>query len=219
MNLKKIILIINISLAILIGWTCYLGFRTWQSNTHIQTPLPGTKETSLVPKNTASSISQKGPESFQDVINTDPFGTKKAESQAPIDVSIPTINLNDFELKGTIVGENADSFAIILHRASREQKLYYLRDRIQGATIAQIKADQVTFDLGSGHMENLFMMLVKDSSLRPGFETFPKSVPLPPAVMPPLPKTITPQGISDMNPPVIKNLRPKPIELKKRPLS
>jgi hypothetical protein len=172
-----------------------------------------------VTKSPDSTQSQKGLDNFQDVINSDPFGTKKPEAVGPTtEIIMPSINLNEFELKGTIVGENTDSFAIILHRTTREQKLYYLKDRIQGATIAQIKPDQVVFDLGNNRMENLFMMLVNNSSLGPVFEAFPRSGPLPPSVMPPLPKVMSPQGNSDINPP-IKNLRPKPIEIKKRPLS
>ena len=220
MNLKKIILIINILLAILIGGTVYLGFRTWQSGTK-SPAIPAEANASVLPvtKSPGSAQSQKGLDNFQYVINSDPFVTKKQETTAPTEIIPTTINLNEYELKGTIVGENADSFAIILHRATREQKLYYLKDRIQGATIAQIKPDQVVFDVGSNRMENLFMMLVNNSSLGPAFEAFPRSGPLPPSVRPPLPKVMSPQGNSDINPPVIKNLRPKPIEIKKRPLS
>ena len=170
-------------------------------------------------KSPASAQSQKGLDNFQYIINSDPFVTKKQETAAATEIIPTTINLNEYELKGTIVGENADSFAIILHRATREQKLYYLKDRIQGATIAQIKADQVVFDVGSNRMENLFMMLVNNSSLEPAFEAFPRSGPLPPSVMPPLPKVMSPQGNSDRSPPVIKNPRSRPIEIKKRPLT
>jgi len=220
MNLKKIILIINILLAILIGGAIYLGFRTWQSGTQIPTSPAQVKDPDLaVTKSSGSTQSQKSLDSFQSVIASDPFATKKPQSIDTTTIIPATINLNEYELKGTIVGENIDSFAIILHRNTREQRLYYLKDRIQGAIIAQIKPDQVVFDLGSNRMENLFMMLVNNSSMGPAFEAFPRSVPLPPSVMPPLPKVMPPQGNSDINPPVIKNLRPKPVEIKKRPLS
>jgi uncharacterized alpha/beta hydrolase family protein len=74
MNLKKIILIINILLAILIGGTIYLGFRTWQSGTKSPT-IPTEAKALVLPvtESSGSTQSQKSLDSFQYVIHSDPF--------------------------------------------------------------------------------------------------------------------------------------------------
>jgi len=62
----------------------------------------------------------------------------------------------DLKLKGTVVGENRNSYAIILDGKTNKEDLYYLNDIVQGARIVQVLRDQVVIEL-KGVKEVLLM--------------------------------------------------------------
>lgn len=93
---------------------------------------------------------------YQPIIESDIFDTKKVVPKVPVkqkEIQVTKLNL---ELRGTIVGENEESFAIIWDRDTRKQDLYSLNDFVQEARIIEIMLDRVTLSL-EGRKEALIM--------------------------------------------------------------
>ncbi len=93
---------------------------------------------------------------YQPIIDSDIFDTKKIVPKVPVkqkEIQVTKLNL---ELRGTIVGVNEESFAIIWDKKTRMQDLYFLNDFVQGAHIIEIMPDRVILSL-EGRKEALIM--------------------------------------------------------------
>jgi hypothetical protein len=62
----------------------------------------------------------------------------------------------DLKLKGTVIGENQLSYAVIQQGKGGREGLFYLRDRVEGARILQILSDRIILGI-NGKEEALIM--------------------------------------------------------------
>ena len=150
MNLKRYLLLINICFAVLILWVASNIVLTWASK----------KQSSRVP-----SISQEEPtkmvetsperlkriQDYQSIIRHDMFDTTVGGPAVQVKKEQPIKSTElDLKLKGTVVGENRNSYAIILDGKTNKEDLYFLNDFVQGARIVQVLRDRVVIEVKGG---------------------------------------------------------------------
>lgn len=146
-NLRKPLLLLNICLAVLILYIALNTVLTWTSNKHEKSRPQGEvlRSKSLTGK---SFVRPKKPENYEIIIRRDIFKTKKVAQKASTEqektVKITDLNL---KLKGTVVGKDRDSYAIILDGTTNKLDLYHLNDFIQGTRIVGILSDRVILNL------------------------------------------------------------------------
>jgi len=146
MNLKRYLLLINICFALLILWVASNIVLTWASKK--QGPhLPQISHEEPTSTIVASSEKPKKLQDYQTVIRYDIFGTKTGGPASPVPEQkiIKSTELN-LKLKGTVVGENRDSYAMILDKKTNKEDLYYLNDFVHGARIVQVLRDRVVIE-------------------------------------------------------------------------
>ena len=154
MSVKKFLLLINIFLTGLILWMATTIILTWASGKQWKSPVQATDVHS-----TGSSESfpnnVKKLKDFESVIKHDIFHTTKkapkTSEKEKKEIKITDLNL---KLKGTVVGENSESYAFILDGSTNKEDLYYLNNFVQGARIVKIMSDRVMLSLG-GRVEVL----------------------------------------------------------------
>jgi len=100
-----------------------------------------------------------GKDIFNPSANGKTKGTKKNTSE--IEKELPPTDLN-LELKGTIMGDSKDSYAIIEDKDRRKQDLYRLNDMIKEAQLVKILEDKVVL-MRNGQEEILTMIYEKRS--------------------------------------------------------
>ena len=155
MNLRRSLLLINIFLTGLFIWAVTDIFLSWSLDKKWENRI---KARNLKSKNSAKRFSKKPKKigDYQAIVEADIFGTKKAVPKVPVkQKEIQATNLN-LELKGTVVGENGESFAIIWDKKTRKQDLYFLNDFVQGAHIVRIMHDRVILSI-EGRKEAMSM--------------------------------------------------------------
>ncbi len=171
MNLKRLLFITNICLSGAVLWMAYNIVITLTSNKSGE----GRNKSNQV--NVARAIEANSGRTdkkedyrviiahdiFKTTIDVPPGPAKPGPEKKPL--KLADLNL---KLKGTVVGENKDSYAVILDGTKKKEELYYLNGIIQGARIVRILTDRVVFDLG-GNRESL-MMTIDESA----FPTAPK---------------------------------------------
>ena len=154
MNLKRLLLIINICLAGLVLWTGSSIFLTWRSSKEEKGPSPSRPSE---PSRKAGSDFNK-PKTLQDyriIIDRDIFATAKKAAPRK-EAEIAKVTKLDLKLKGTVIGGSRNSFAVIEDGITRREELYSINDFVQGARIVRILPDQVILNLG-GREETLIM--------------------------------------------------------------
>ena len=163
MNLKRYLLLINICFTVLILWVASYIVLTWASKRQ-STPLPQVSREEPPKTVAASSERLKKLQDYQSVIRYDVFDTTTSAPAVPVteDKIIKTTELN-LKLKGTVVGENRNSYAIILDGNNNKEDLYYLNDFVQGARIVQVLRDRVVIEL-KGDKEVLLMEEITGTS-------------------------------------------------------
>lgn len=156
MNLKRYLLLTNICFIALILWVASNIVLTWASKKqNVGRPqISHEKPTSSV---ATSSDRLKKLQDYQSVIHYDIFDTKISGPRVLVkdEKTIRFTDLN-LKLKGTVVGENRNSYAIILDGKTNKEDLYYLNDFVHGARIVQVLTDRVVFEL-KGSKEILLM--------------------------------------------------------------
>jgi type II secretory pathway component PulC len=156
MNLKRYLLLTNICFVALIFWVASNIVLTWASKKqNIGRPqISHEKPTSSV---AISSNRLKKLKDYQSVIRYDVFDTTISGPVVPVkdEKTLRFTDLN-LKLKGTVVGENRNSYAIILDGKTNKEDLYYLNDFVHGARIVQVLTDRVVFEL-KGSKEILLM--------------------------------------------------------------
>jgi type II secretory pathway component PulC len=65
-------------------------------------------------------------------------------------------------LKGTVIGEGRDSYAVIMDGSTQKEELYLLNDFVEGARIVRIDPERVIFSKEGGR-EALLMSMENDS--------------------------------------------------------
>ncbi len=161
-------MLLNLLLAGLILWVGVTIFRTWAS---ARTRNPG-QTIKITKKDIAPPSHDKKTESmqyFQSVIDSDIFHTKKSvkkpvlKKESPLPLKVTDLNL---ELKGTMMGDTGERFAVILDGKTREQEIYRVNDFVQGVRIERILEAQVVLNRNG-----------KEESLRMSYESGPAQVP------------------------------------------
>ncbi|MBW2114618.1 MAG: hypothetical protein JRH04_07140 [Deltaproteobacteria bacterium] len=156
MNLKRYLLLTNICFIALILWVASNIVLTWASKQQNKSQ-PQISHEEPMSSIVTSSDRLKKLQDYQSVIHYDIFDTTKSGPVVPVkdEKTIRFTDLN-LKLKGTVVGENRGSFAIILDGNTNKEDLYYLNDFIHGARIVQVMTDRVIFEL-KGSKEVLLM--------------------------------------------------------------
>jgi type II secretory pathway component PulC len=163
MNLKIYLLLINICITALILWVASNIVLTWASKKQ-GTHLPQISREEPTGTVAASSEKPKKFQDYQNVIRYDMFGTATTGPavSVPEQKIIKSTEL-DLKLKGTVVGENRNSYAIILDGKANKEDLYYLNDFVQGARIVQVFRDRVVIEQ-KGVKEVLLMEEITEPS-------------------------------------------------------
>ena len=94
---------------------------------------------------------------YQPIIHHDIFKTTIDAGKRPIreEEAVKATNMN-LRLKGTAIGENRESYAVIWNGVTHQEDLCYLNDLLQGARITQIMSDRVILRI-DGRREALIM--------------------------------------------------------------
>lgn len=161
MNLRKALWLSNMLIFCLIVWQGTEIALSWTSKRDASPPHSRRRPPVFSPdsalKNQAKDFSE-----FRAVIEHNIFKTadagdaapQKQESLEPVE-EIEVTKL-DLTLKGTVLGVNEPSFAVIEEGKGKEEELYYLSDFVQGARIVRILPDRVILDV-NGKEEALIM--------------------------------------------------------------
>lgn len=154
MNLKRLLLLINICLAGLILWTASSIYMTWRSSKGEKELPPGrTAESGSTVK--ATSGRPKKQKDYRIIVYRDIFDTAK-EAPRKKQKKIAKVTKLALKLKGTVTGGKRNSYAIIEDGTTMKEELYSLNDFVQGARIVQILHNQVILNL-KGVREILIM--------------------------------------------------------------
>ena len=191
MNLKKTILLVNVFITILILWMLGTIVFTWASNLGGKSNI---KEKVLQSKqpSTAVAVLTKDLKDFEPIVKKDIFKTPEDTSGAAAvrkdggNKQATSLNL---KLRGTAVGENNASYAIIFDGSTGKEDLYELNATIQGARIQEILADRVILNI-DGREETLLLPVEKSGGSKRAYRPPPKRR-TPPKKMRKPPKKVT----------------------------
>jgi type II secretory pathway component PulC len=154
MNLKKLLLVINLCLAGLVLWMGTSIFLTWRSAEEEKArPHAGPAESGKTVK--TATPRPKKMKDYRIIIDRDIFHTAK-QAGGRKEEKIEKVTKLDLTLKGTVIGGRRHSFAIIEDGTTMKEELYALNDFVQGARIVEILPDQVILNL-KGSKETLIM--------------------------------------------------------------
>jgi type II secretory pathway component PulC len=154
MNLKRLLLLINLCLAGLVLWMGTSIFLTWSSAKEEKGQPPARPAEAGSTVKTASGKPKKLKD-YRIIVDRDIFETAK-EAPAKKEGKIEKVTKLDLKLKGTVIGGRRNSFAIIEDGTTMKEELYSLNDFIQGARIVEILDDHVILNL-KGSKETLIM--------------------------------------------------------------
>jgi len=167
MNLKKSILLINVLLTILIVWMLGSIAFTWASNLGSKSNI---KESATQTNQTPVTVAvlTRDLKDFEPIIKKDIFKTPDDTSGAASvnkgkNAQETALNLI---LRGTAVGDNNASYAIIFDRSTGKEDLYEINATVQGARIQEILADRVILNV-NGREETLILPVENNSGGNP----------------------------------------------------
>jgi len=196
MNLKKAILLLNVFITALILWILGSIVFTWASNLGSKSNI---KETVSKPKQPPTTIAvlTKDLKEFELIVKKDIFKTPEDTSGA---ASVNKGGANkqqtslNLKLRGTVVGENNASYAIIFDGSTGKEDLYELNATIQGARIQEILADRVILNI-NGKEEALILPIKKSGGSRQAHRPLPKRYRPPKTVKKPPKKVAKPKNL------------------------
>lgn len=162
MNLKKAIILVNLVITLMIVWVVGSIVYTWASNFGVKSYIE-LNDSKTRQQDVKLEVLKKDLKEFQSIIAKDIFNTLKDTSGSPVvnkgRGNAKETNLN-LKLKGTAVGENNISYAIIFDGSTGKENLYELNETVQGARIQEILADKVILNK-NGKEETLFLPVEK----------------------------------------------------------
>ncbi len=147
MKLKKILLITNICLTGALVWLGINTYATWDSD-RLSHGEPQAEALTRERQNGPPKRALRTGKDYRLIVSKDIFGTSPNAVRAPQkqekkeEEEIVTTDL-DVELKGTIVGENGTSYAIISQGRKKGDEIFGMNDSISGAKIVEIYTDKV----------------------------------------------------------------------------
>lgn len=156
MNSKRILLLTNFLVLVLVFWMAASIVLTWVSHRRTRDFLKGGCP---VPPSSRKAVPRqnKTMADYAAISEKNIFQTPKEISQGPGwedgDLKLTELNL---ELKGTAMGEGRQSYAVIVDRDSSKEDVYFQDDFVMGARIAKITESKVILDF-NGKEEALLM--------------------------------------------------------------
>ena len=148
MNVKKSLLLLNILLTGLVLWTGFKIYDTWASHKRLEKrSIAADLDTKGVEKPGTRKFKKRSDYRF--IVSRDIFKTTAKPSRRSMAQKIDVGKLKEntrFELMGTVVGEDGNSYAIIREKNKKEQDLYALDDAIDDVKISQILSDRVVIE-------------------------------------------------------------------------
>jgi len=163
MKLRRYLLLINVVLTALLGWAAYSVYVSWSADRQRES---STSRTGIPqPVNTSQAGSSSGPSYYQSIITQDIFGTSKQKPPEQVEkpkvVEIP-VSRRSLSLKGTVVGRNNDSYAVISEARAPEGDVFRVNDMLQNARILEILTDRVILE-ADGKQEVLIITYELDA--------------------------------------------------------
>jgi general secretion pathway protein C len=155
--LRKTIWLTNILIIGLILWQAGELVLSW--TTRKATPQEVRIPPSTLPNHdrisqAVSSFSDFGPLIGQNIFKSHGAGSEPPRVPEPAkEIEVTKL---DLKLKGTVIGENQLSYAVIQQGKGGREGLFYLRDRLEGAQILQILSDRIILGI-HGKEEALIM--------------------------------------------------------------
>jgi len=180
MNFKKAILLANVFITTLILWMVGSILFTWASNFNTKSNIKETKSNTIQPPAKAAVLT-KDLKDFELIVKKDMFNTPEDTSGAAAvtrDGGKNERTSANLKLRGTIVGQNNTSYAIIFDGSTGKEDLYELNDSIQGAHIQKILADRVILNF-NGREETLLLPVENTGAPRSAYRP-PRKVKRPP---------------------------------------
>ena len=167
MKIKKLLVLVDI---LLIGLVLWLGADIvigWTSSTLGNKAAPSTKN-GEEKQGLSAVASMKSVRNYYYIIARDVFGTaQKRQTSAPV-LNAKKVEATQLplRLKGTVVGDERESYAVIQEGNADKEKLYAVNDKVQSARIIRIESDQVILDV-NGKEEALYISYEEKSTPRP----------------------------------------------------
>jgi type II secretion system protein C len=159
MKWRRFLLAANVILVALAGWMIVKIVLAWSlpEKKRISPPRASQEEAG---QGSGYGEGQRGPGQYREIVQKDIFKTtrdapkqRKEEARTEKEIMMTDLNLT---LKGTIVGENQESYAIIMMGEKKTEDLFYLNDSVMGARIVKILNDKVIINL-NGREEALLL--------------------------------------------------------------
>jgi type II secretion system protein C len=158
LNEKKIIRLLNI---LLVGVAVALAVSIFQTRAvRGRAPEKTMQQPDRPESRKAAPRKSNKKDPYREIVQKDIFKVKKPAGrktersrQVPSGTDRPNL-----ELRGTVIGENRESYAVLLDKRTREENVYGLNDYVQGARIVKILPDKITLNI-RGRNEDLLMSL------------------------------------------------------------
>lgn len=175
-NLRKILVVFNILLAGLCAWVLFDVVSFWVSSQNGGRN-PAVNPGSEVDSTRSTLVAPPSLKEYEllptaDIFRTSPGVNPSQGAPSPEDSNVTGL---DLRLKGTILGNNAQAYAVIEDGKTKTQLLYSLNDLVHGVRIIAIEPDHVV--LGT-HGKNEVLMMSEEGaeetvSLSPPTRRFP----------------------------------------------
>jgi type II secretion system protein C len=159
-NLRKILFFFNILLAGLGAWMVFDVVSFWVS------PQVGGREAAIHPVSQVASkqgilVAPRSLKDYELLSTADIFriSPRTPSSQGTARAEGPKTTSLDLKLKGTILGNNSQSYAVIEDGKTKTQLLFSLNEMVHGAQIVAIEPDHVVL---SAHGKNEVLMMSEE---------------------------------------------------------
>jgi hypothetical protein len=138
MKWRRFLLAANVLLVALAGWMIVKIVLSWSLPEKKRLPPPQASQ-EVAGQGSGYVEGQRGLEQYREIVQKDVFKTtrdalkqRKEEARTEKEIKMTDLNLT---LKGTIVGENQESYAIIMLGEKKTEDLFYVNDSVMGARI------------------------------------------------------------------------------------
>ncbi|RJR42025.1 MAG: hypothetical protein C4576_16800 [Desulfobacteraceae bacterium] len=148
MEVKKYLMLMNVVLTALIAWAAYNAYVSWSAERQkgSSTSRSGISQ----PVKTAQANPSAGLSYYQSIITNDIFGTTRQKPAEQIERPKPAaeipVSRRNLSLRGTVVGRDNNSYAVISESRSPEGEVFRVNDLLQNARILEILPDRVILE-------------------------------------------------------------------------
>jgi len=147
-NLRKILLFFNILLAVLIAWMVFDVVSFWVSLPN-GVKAPAINPLSGTPSKRGILLARRSLADYQLLSTADIFkiSPRSNPSEAKSSLEDHKGASLDLKLKGTILRNNGQSYAVIEDKKTKTQLLYSLNEQVHGARIIAIEPDHIVLSV------------------------------------------------------------------------